>query len=81
MYKIILYILGLVFFCVLNTFEHIGTQKNPKKSKKVIFRDLKIGAGVPKVALKYFLLAFGPKIFCMPLPYLHAGKVGDFGHP
>ena len=36
-------------------------QKNPKKSKKVIFRDLKIGAGVLKVALKYFLLAFGPK--------------------
>ena len=37
--------------------------KLPKKSKKVLFMDLKIRAGVLKVALKYFLLVFGPKIF------------------
>ena len=36
--------------------------KLPKKSKKVIFRDLKIRAGVLKVALKYFLLVLGQKI-------------------
>ena len=73
--------MGLVFFYVMNKFTLLGPSKPPKKSKKVIFSHLKIGAGVLKVALKYFLLAFGPKIFCMPLPYLHAGKVGDFGHP
>ena len=55
--------------------------KLPKKSKKVIFRDLKIRAGVLKVALKYFLLVFGPKNFRRHLPYLYAGKVSDFGHP
>jgi len=43
--------------------------------------ELKIGAGVLKVALKYFLLVLGPKIFRRPLPYLHAGKVSDLGHP
>ena len=54
--------------------------KPPKKSKKVIFRDLKIRAGVLKVALKYFLLVFGQKFFRRHLPYLHAGKVNDLGH-
>ena len=34
-----------------------------EKSKKIIFRDLKIGAGVLKEALKYFLLVLGPQIF------------------
>ena len=71
----------LVLFYVLNTFEPLGIPKSPKKSKKVIFRELKIGAGVLKVALKYFLLVVGPKIFRRPLPYLHAGKVSDLGHP
>ena len=65
---------------VLNTFESLGTPKTPKKIKKGIFRDLKIGAGVLKVALKYFQLAFGPKNFRWTLPYLYAGKVSDFGH-
>jgi len=41
----------------------------------------KIGAGVQKVALKYFLLVLGQKNFRRPLPYLHAGKVSDLGHP
>ena len=73
--------LVLVFLDVLITFEPRGTPKKPKKSKKVIFRDLKIGAGVLKVALKYFLLAFSPKNFRRPLSYLYAGKVSNFGHP
>ena len=63
-------ILELVLFHVLNTLEHL-----------VIFRELKIGAGVLKVALNYFLLVLGAKIFRRPLPYLHAGKVSDLGHP
>ena len=63
-------ILELVLFYVLNTLEHL-----------VIFRELKIGAAVLKVALKYFLLILGPKIFHRPLPYLHVGKVSDLGHP
>ena len=29
----------------------------------LIFRDLKTGAGVQKVALKYFMLVLGQKIF------------------
>ena len=36
--------------------------KLPKKSKKVIFRDLKIRAGVLKVALKIFSVGFWSKI-------------------
>ena len=59
----------------------LESPKPPRKSKKVIFRVLKIGAGVLKVALKYFLLVLGPKIFRRPLPHLHAGKVSDLGHP
>jgi len=59
----------------------LGTPKTHKKTKIVIFRDLKIGAGVLKVALEYFLLAFDPKICHRPLPYLYVGKVSDFGHP
>ena len=55
--------------------------KPPKKSKKVIVRDIKIGAGVLKIALKYFLLVFGPKNFRRHLPYLYAGKVSDLGNP
>ena len=43
-------------------------QKKPKKSKKVTFRDLKIGAGDQKLAPKYFLLVSGPKKFHRPLP-------------
>ena len=48
----------LVLFYVLNTFDlnPLESPKPPRKSKKVIFRDLKIGAGVQKVALKFFLL-------------------------
>ena len=49
-----------MFWTHLNPLE---PPKPPKKSKKVIFRDLKIRAGVLKVALKYFLLVFGPKFF------------------
>ena len=67
-----------MFWTHLNPLE---SPKPPRKSKKVIFRELKIGAGVLKVALKYFLLVLGPKIFRRPLPYLHAGKVSDLGHP
>ena len=55
--------------------------KPPNKNKKVIFRDLKMRVGVLKVALKYFLLVFGPKNFRRHLPYLHAVKVSDLGHP
>ena len=69
---------------ILLYFEHIWTPWNPakppKKIKNIIFSDLKIGAGVLKVALKYFLLAFGPKKFSRPRPYLYAGKVSDFCH-
>ena len=65
----------------MNIFEPLGNPKALKKSKKVIFRDLKIRAGVLKVALKYFLLAFGPKKVRRPLPYLYVGKVSDLGHP
>ena len=67
-----------MFWTHLNPLE---SPKPPRKSKKVIFRELKIGAGVLKVALKYFLLVLGPKIFRWPLPYLHSGKVSDLGHP
>ena len=59
----------------------LESPKPPRKSKKDIFRGLKIGAGVQKVALKYFLLVLGQKKFRRPLPYLHAGKVSDLGHP
>jgi len=61
--------------------DPLESPKPPRKSKKVIYRDLKIGAGVEKVALKYFLLVLGQKKFHRPLPYLHAGKVSDLGHP
>ena len=74
-------ILGLVLFYVLNTFEPLGIPQTPRKNKKVIFRDLKIRAGVQKVALKHFLLVLGPKNFRRSLPYLHAGKVSDLGNP
>ena len=67
-----------MFWTHLNALE---PPKLPKKSKKVIFRYLKIWAGVLKVALKYFLLVFGPKNLCRHLPYLYAGKVIDLGHP
>ena len=40
--------------------------KAPKKSKNIIFRDLKIRVGVLEVALKYFLLVFGTKFFRRP---------------
>ena len=48
-------ILELVLFYVFNTFELLGIPKTPQKSKKVVLRDLKIGVGVQKVAIKYFL--------------------------
>ena len=78
MYKISLSIFPFMFLTHLNPLE---PHKTPKKRKKVIFRDLKIVAGVLKVAVKYFLLAFDPKIFRRPLPYLYARKVSDFGQP
>ena len=56
----------------------LKSPKPPRKSKKVIFRGLKIRARVQKVALKYFLLVLGQKIFRRPLPYLHAGKVSSW---
>ena len=73
--------IGTSILLYLNTFESFGTPKNTKKSKKVIFRDLKIGAEVLVVALKYFLLAICPKKIRRPLLYLYAGKVSNFGHP
>ena len=41
-----MYILELVFFYVLDTFDPLGTPKSPLKEQKVIFRDRKIREGV-----------------------------------
>ena len=65
------------FFDDLNSFEPLGTPKTPKKNKNINFSDLKIGPGALKLPLKYFLLVFGKKNFCRPLPYV--GKVSDLG--
>ena len=47
----------------LTHFNPLESPKPPRKSKNLIFGGLKIGAGVQKVALKYFLLVLGQNRF------------------